>query len=195
MYVEISGRQTGKTTRLITRMYNFISDNHNNVIVGLVSPNMGNTLQIRNRLISFAFEMAKENEFLNHLSDDYLLEQARILINTHVAVYTQMDNPVIDYWFVDEFCFINSDKLLIVNNGYYCSSPKETEFTYRLINHCGMRNTPIRHVPMRDNYRATLIEWGSYAEVEYYDQIMRHIGSIINLNSLSPNMTIKKHKM
>jgi hypothetical protein len=100
MYVEISGRQTGKTTRLITRMYNFISDNHNNVSVGLISPNMGNTLEIRNRLISFAFEMAKENEFLNHLSDDYLLEQARILINNHVAVYTQMDlkkqNSLID---------------------------------------------------------------------------------------------------
>jgi hypothetical protein len=186
MIVEISGRQTGKTTRLITRMYNFISDNHNNVSVGLISPNMGNTLEIRNRLISFAFEMTKVKEFLNHLSDDYLLEQARILINNHVVVSTQMDNPLIDYWFVDEFCFINSDKLLI---------PKETEFTYRLINHCGMRNTPIRHVPMRDNYRATLIEWGEIGEVQYYDQIMRHIGSIINLNSLSPNMRIKKHKM
>lgn len=134
MYVEVSPRQSGKTTRLITALVEYLRNNiRNNHYVALVTPNSNITKDllnlIRDRLaIECSYDVGMEwpSDGIYRLVDDYHMKH--IITKTRFGEYRNEPNM----WFFDEFAFMSMDKVhhpihqTLITNAYYCTTPSDS---------------------------------------------------------------------
>lgn len=174
MIVEISGRQTGKTFRMLRHLVNHIVMGGHAV---LVSRNLQNRrhhekiieqfLKERycedNRLEYEVLDLPYRVNLVNNLSglewddlDGWVDNRMRQVFfkKTMTQLIRYLDNP---FYYVDEFCFINREHLAIIDNAYYCTTPHNynpdaNNFLYNLIDYCQQNNVKINHLdPIRQD--------------------------------------------
>lgn len=141
MYVEISGRQTGKTTRLVDHMVSNILDHTDQPYrICLIVRNSGNARHIRSMVAR------KLNEHIHHigLSDRYP--------NNIDVKYSMYDAVGYDYYYLDEFDFLR-DPILYRDNAYYTTTPGNNHTAIGLIEYCQRLNIPIISYQTNDNLR------------------------------------------
>ena len=124
MYLELSGRQTGKTTRLINHAIDYLNGNPNNTIC-IVSNYRGNSTRIKNRILQSAPHIIESNIVVNN------------------TMLPPRGHRLYDMYYVDEFSFIDDEHLTWYTNAYYCSTPRGSEFTREIINIFVDLNLPI----------------------------------------------------
>lgn len=107
MYLEISPRQSGKTTRMIKYAIRLIRKGHSVLFVSI------------------------SQRYIRHLSDQ-LVRQLSIKSDTPVITFTtyasykkgNFKSTAYDFVLFDEFDFANVNKDFIVKNGYYSTTPR-----------------------------------------------------------------------
>lgn len=122
MYVEINGRQTGKTKRLITDAKMWLSKKRDNVVV-LCCPSEVMANDTRKKILEeYTADIFQREELKFRIiittgrAFDPLPDQ---LIGTN---YKVMDDRIRFYW--DEFDICRQDSVEIVKNGFYVTTPK-----------------------------------------------------------------------
>jgi hypothetical protein len=135
MYLEISGRGTGKTTRLVDHASDELIQHINdpNYKMGIVSPSIANTRRI-NKLIEDEFELK-----LMSMGWDRRIPPLTNKIKMFHTMSQQrgVDSGYINQWYVDEFSFMRETELRRNVNAYYCTSPSGmNRFTVDLLNYC-----------------------------------------------------------
>jgi len=147
MYVEISPRQSGKTTRLISAAVDFLYENRDDSKkIAIVSHNIPSTEHLRIEI--------RKGLILKHMTLTGLLEPDPFLIQVVDAIYATsilkpkllpsfFYNYEVDYWFFDEFAYMTPNQLLhpiygnIIENAYYATSPSTNNRTIDIITtHC-----------------------------------------------------------
>lgn len=109
IYVEITPRQSGKTTRLVKNVKKFLTTNSNNDKIIPVVVTVKNTM----------------SKNIKGMLSDYGVDVNRVIFSN-----TMFINGKSDYkykFFVDEFDFIERSKLFICENSYYCTTMKNSE--------------------------------------------------------------------
>ena len=173
MYVEVSPRQSGKTTRLITAASTFLRE-HNNSTIGIISHSRRNSEEIKNRILTrleldISWEQGEDwpSDLVSRaVYNEY---EDRIKVRTNTCMSRGEMPP--DHWFFDEFAYIRLPDLfpgpavhndfnqgnrvpspsygnMIVTNGYYCTTPtdRENPTTDTLIRWCQENNQTINYV-------------------------------------------------
>jgi len=181
MYVEISPRQSGKSSRLIEAVIDYLRNNCGNK-VAIVTPNIARGKNLKEKIGRLFFNTLSQN-FVG--SDDNF----KLLINDHYLgsiILTTDVRPTfgsnIDYYFFDDFSSMEPQKILlnnnIITNGYYCTTPCQKKSTINMItNHCLNNNINIKffnpwtEVRLREQEgfeiytrEYVLNEWASYME-------------------------------
>lgn len=108
MYVEVGGRQTGKTTRLVDNMISFLKDNPNKTAL-IVTKNAENRKRIQREVTN---KCGRPCEFRT--------------ITSHKMLPPVGGSSIKQY--VDEFFSIDSDKLVIDRNAYYVGTPGNNNY-------------------------------------------------------------------
>ena len=135
MYLEISGRQTGKSTRLADHASDELIQHINDPVytIGLVSTNLHSNKRLH--------EMIKDMfiEKLGHLGwGDRPIPDIDSKIKKFYSMRPsgrRLTN--VSQWYVDEFAFIRDTELVMCDNAYYCTTPNGNhQFTLTLLNHC-----------------------------------------------------------
>jgi hypothetical protein len=147
MYVEISPRQSGKTTRLVNAASTFLRENQESTIA-IVSHNRRNSENIKQQILT-RLEMEISWQQGMDWPDDVISRSVhthykdRIQVRIHTCIQVGYYPP--DYWFFDEFAFIRLGDLFpgpaehndynrgnrmgwgnqIVTNAYYCTTPSD----------------------------------------------------------------------
>lgn len=119
IYVEISPRQTGKTTRLVNSVKKFLDRNSNNKKMIPVVVTIKNSM----------------SKIISDMLVDYGVDVNRVIFSDTMYIHGYRDN--VYTFFVDEFDFIDRSKLFICENSYYCTTMKNSEgddFTKQLYN-------------------------------------------------------------
>ena len=152
MYLEISGRQTGKTTRLTDHASDELIQHINDPVftIGIVS----NNLHSAKRLHDMIKEMFIEK--LGHIGwgDRPIPNIDRKIKKFHTMVPRNGRIDHISQWYVDEFAFMNSRELILVDNAYYCTTPNgDQEFTLRLLNHCRRHGIEVESYDVSRSFR------------------------------------------
>ena len=133
MYLEISGRQTGKTTRLVDHASGELIRNiyDPNYTMCIVSPTNFRARHIRDMVKS------QFNTKINNMSLNVIPELHYPKIKTSVTMIQDRGLGPINMYYVDEFAFIPSDNLVIYGRAYYCTTPNgDHEFTLNMLEHC-----------------------------------------------------------
>jgi hypothetical protein len=118
MYLEISGRQTGKTSRLVkaaayAAIDTFLSDEHRHIVVFGISKH-----EEKRIFYKIEDEVKSYIKIPQYLDPEYYHE---IMRNVHLGNIThQYDNALLFY---DEFDF-SRGKVLPRHDGYYVTTPK-----------------------------------------------------------------------
>lgn len=118
IYVEIAPRGCGKTHRLVNAIKEHLISN-NNLTPVVVTPNSNTMSIIKTRLINIGVDIS-----IIKFSDTMFVPYETSPISSH-------------RYFVDEFDYIDKDKLFISNDGYYCGTLKNNDgdkFTKDLYN-------------------------------------------------------------
>ena len=68
--------------------------------------------------------------------------------------------------YVDEFDFIDSNRLLRLNNAYYCTTPKNESYSTYLLDYCRNRNIEVVSYDISENMRQNPL---LSDEVNYFD--------------------------
>lgn len=124
MYVEISPRQSGKTTRLIEAVITYLNRNpqHN---VAILCPRIALTKHIRNKILN----TIGNSEFF------------RIHISTSIE---QLRGLTVHHYFFDEFSQMEPRHITfnreIIGNAYYCTTPTDKQSTINMITNYCLRN-------------------------------------------------------
>ena len=139
MYVEISPRQTGKTTRLLEALIDYMVTHrvirHRFPLVALVACNQRALDELIGKLEVMGFINSNTRpEWLDYIVTGTGYEE---VINK-IELWYRFQNPVRepDYWFVDEFSMIQTEKLFPngmepMDNAYYSSTPNTTAGRFR----------------------------------------------------------------
>lgn len=132
MTIEISTRQTGKTTRLIEALGTYLINNPDHVVNLVTCKDITGKLIVKHLISAFP-SLKKEIEFKQRLnvSNKMLSQTAYPTWNNSFV----NNKRVFDYYFVDEFEWIPEDNLLVKDNGYYCSSLRDgapSKFLFKL---------------------------------------------------------------
>jgi hypothetical protein len=145
MYVEISGRQTGKTTRLVDHASDELINNINdrNYLIGLVVFNRANGLRIQELIINKFIDKIRYMGYANlvGLTHDARSNNSDVIsrLKKKINIQFNMEQPRgghINKFYVDEFSFIGND-LVINSDAYYCTTPNGNHsFTLHLKNYC-----------------------------------------------------------
>jgi hypothetical protein len=133
MYVEISPRQSGKTTRLIQAASDYLRHNptHNIAVVGMNSKNVVDLKDKFTRLLTNQ-NISRVRFMSGNLFGKFLLS-----------------NTEPDYWFFDEFGYMREDYVRhpiyrnIIENGYYCTTPGHSLSTNTVVENCIQRGIQI----------------------------------------------------
>jgi len=147
MYVEISPRQSGKTTRLVNAASTFLRENQESTI-GIVSHSRANSEEIKRKIltrleldISWRNGMDWPDDVTSRVVNNHYKD--KIQVRQHTRIQRGYMPP--DYWFFDEFAFIRVVDLFpeglehndhtqgnrmglgnqIVTNAYYCTTPTD----------------------------------------------------------------------
>jgi len=150
MYVEISPRQSGKTTRLVEAAATYLRVNPDSIIA-IVSHSNANSngikSKIRDRLaLNISLEQGLE------WPDDLIYRMIDNVYTRRIRKSTRLPLGSVDpdYWFIDEFAFLNTNDLFpgdhysnfvrphnITLNAYYCTTPSTNpEGSIHLISYC-----------------------------------------------------------
>lgn len=152
MYVEISGRQTGKTTRLVEHAANNLVTNSHvpDYKICVVSRNMVDCLIITDKILT------KITHILLELGLDVnqdVVDRYSSMIDKKTHMIRDVFGIAVDMWYVDEFDFIDSNRLLTLHNTYYCTTPKNESFSTYLLDYCRNRNIEVVSYDISENMR------------------------------------------
>jgi hypothetical protein len=184
MYVEISPRQSGKTTRLIQAASDYLRHNptHNIAVVGINSKNVGDLKDKFTRLLT------NQN-----------ISRVRFMSGNLFGKF----NTEPDYWFFDEFGYMREDYVRhpihrnIIENGYYCTTPGHSLSTNTVVEHCIDRgiqihfNNPWTEQVIQENL------WCDYVRESVLGDWVRFMESKGLINGIKINLIrkeIKKHR-
>ena len=188
MYVEISPRQSGKTARLIQAASDYLRHNptHNIAVVGMNSGHVGD---LKDKLVRTG-QNINRIKFLSSISPNLL---------------GQFIEP--DYWFFDEFGYINIEYLLnprartIFRNGYYCTTPTlRPNTTSYIVDYCRENNIEIHwNNPWTESHimEQNTIGWDDYTREAVLGDWVRFMESKGLFNGIKINLIrkeIKKHR-
>lgn len=115
MYIEINGRQTGKTKRLIDDMKMWLERNSKNIAI-ICAPNQNAAIEIGRSVEKLVTFDINERIFINC---NKFQELPFSLVGTE---YSPLDERIRFYW--EEFDLCRHDSVVIVENGYYSTTPK-----------------------------------------------------------------------
>lgn len=152
MYLEISGRQTGKTTRLADHASDELIQHINDPTykIGIVAPSLASTQRIH-KMVGDMFVNKLIN---NNWGDRPLPNIDRKIKKFYDMVPIREDVSNINQWYVDEFAFIHSDQLLRKENAYYCTTPNGNHpFTISLLNYCRHRQIEVESYDISRRFR------------------------------------------
>ena len=198
MYVEISPRQSGKTTRLVQAVINYLQQNteHTVAVVGFNS-------RAKNELKE---KISRQINDSNIVIDDNWAHRVNFLSGNLFGKYNREPN----YWFFDEFSFLPPSNLLhpiysnVIENAYYCTTPASDGFGLQrrsidiIVNHCRQNNIEINFVNPWTERRLT--EQGGFADyirgevLNQWREYMTNNGFKIGLTENWIPKFIKKHK-
>ena len=178
MYVEISGRQSGKSTRLADHasdeLIDNIGDGHHTICV--VCYNRFSGGRIRDLILERFFDKLHNMEHPQYVdicgrleSDNPHGDSNVRRVREKILIQHDMNQPNgghIDKFYVDEFAFIY-DELDVNIEAYYCTTPNgDDNFTRRIINFCQAYNVDIVSYDMSEGIRHDL---GQTYYVEEFD--------------------------
>lgn len=162
MFVEISGRQSGKTTRLVDHASDELIDNINdrNYLIGLVVVNRANGKRIQKMIIDKFIDKIRYMGYANivGLTHDARTNNSDVRSRLMKKINIQYDmehprNGHVNKFYVDEFAFIGGE-LKINVDAYYCTTPNGNQyFTERLINFCFEKDIDILTYDMSEGLR------------------------------------------
>lgn len=114
MYVEVSGRGTGKSTRMVEDIVTFLEENGNKTVL-VVSPTVNSRKLIKEKI----FQKCG-------------LPCLNRTITSHKMLPPNMESMK---QYVDEFFYVPEKNLVVDENAYYVGTPKEDGFggTYQFI--------------------------------------------------------------
>lgn len=156
MYVEISPRQSGKTTRLVNEVVRYLLNGGSNVNhIALTSHNSNSTIDLKNKIrdvlsLDCSRQIGLEwPDELTYKMVDSLYMSKIITPNTNMGFFGGYNREP-DFWFFDEFAWLPPNKLLhpitggVIENGYYCTTPTDrTNVIDIVVNHCRDNNVTI----------------------------------------------------
>jgi hypothetical protein len=102
MYVEVSGRQTGKTTRLVEDVVSFLTQNTDKSVL-IVSFNDRNRQLIKRKITN---------------------KCGLPCLNRTITSHKMLPPTSSMKQYVDEFFYISENKLVVDENAYYCGTPE-----------------------------------------------------------------------
>jgi len=184
MYVEISPRQSGKTTRLIQAASDYLRHNptHNIAVVGM---NVKNLMDLKDK---FTRLLTNQN-----------ISRVRFMSGNLFGKF----NTEPDYWFFDEFGYMREDYIRhpiyrnIIDNGYYCTTPGHSLSTNIIVDHCIQRgiqihfNNPWTEQVIQENL------WCDYVRESVLGDWVRFMESKGLFNGIKINLIrkeIRKHR-
>ena len=146
MFVEISGKQTGKTTRLVEHAANHLLLNAQNSEhrITIVSITINHGEGIKRKITQKIFDILSTSDdnswvYLTRFfgTDNFTsvvdgLKQ-RINVKNTMVQPRGMDTG---RYYVDEFSFINSNRLRVLEGSYYCTTPISNDCTVELLEYC-----------------------------------------------------------
>lgn len=165
MYLEISGRQTGKTSRLVEHAANnLVTNNHvPDYKICVVSRNMVNSLIITDSILTKVTHILLEHG-LN--VDQDVVDHYSSMIDKKTHMIRDVFGIEVDMWYVDEFDFIDSNRLLRLDNAYYCTTPKNESYSTYLLDYCRSRDIEVVSYDISDRVRQSPL---LSDEVNYFD--------------------------
>jgi hypothetical protein len=188
MYVEISPRQSGKTTRLIQAASDYLRHNptHNIAVVGMNSKNVVDLKDKFTRLLTNQ-NISRVRFMSGNLFGRFLLS-----------------NTEPDYWFFDEFGYMREDYVRhpiyrnIIENGYYCTTPGHSLSTNLIVNHCRQNNIQIHfNNPWTEERIQEQGNWTDYIRECVLGDWVRYMETTGLINGIKENLIrkeIKKHR-
>jgi len=191
MYVEISPRQSGKTTRLIQAASDYLRHNptHN---IAVVSVNRNFLNDLKRKFIQSNVNIERIEFVSSGLMDSFLNR-------------VRFREP--NYWFFDEFGYINIEHLLnprtrtIFRNGYYCTTPTlRPNTTSYIVDYCRENNIEIHwNNPWTESHimEQNTIGWDDYTREVVLGDWVRFMESKGLFNGIKINLIrkeIKKHR-
>lgn len=102
MYVEITGRQTGKSTRMVDDISNFLEENGNKTVL-VVSRDTNSRKLIKQKIFN----------------------KCGYCVNRVITSNKMLPAAETIKQYVDEFFYVRESDLLIDKNAYYCGTPKD----------------------------------------------------------------------
>jgi hypothetical protein len=148
MYVEISPRQSGKTTRLIEAAISYLrSDDY--ARIGIVSNTQTKGKYIKDKLKEAIYNMVRPTWIGNYQNLELLTHEFYLRRVEVISDVNSVRGLTVNYYFFDDFSVMEPRKMLfnntIVENGYYCTTPSEKRSTINMItNHCFNNNIEIK---------------------------------------------------
>lgn len=158
MYVEISPRQSGKTTRLVDAVVSFLQNNFSDDLrIVICAINLYSIKHIkrlvRNKIandLGSVLPMDYSKESILRTVDNLYMN--KIISMTSRTNLRDHDEP--SYWFFDEFAYLPPNKILhpihgnILENAYYSTTPPtgDERTINMLVNHCQNNNFDIHHI-------------------------------------------------
>lgn len=120
MYLEISGRQTGKSTRLVDNVVSRILNGDRCIVFGFSS---NWTHELNNKILSKLYNIVIEKPVTLHMPEFFVKREMYDRYLKH--------NPHIDeddlYVYYDEFDMLSeNNKMILSNNGYYVTTAIKT---------------------------------------------------------------------
>ena len=189
MYVEISPRQSGKTTRLIQAASDYLRHNptHNITIVGF---HQNNLTDLKNKLVRTGQNIDRIKFMSYSLFGRY-----------SNCFFREITEP--DYWFFDEFGCIKEEHVRhpissnVIENAYYCTTPGHSLSTNTVVEHCIDRgiqihfNNPWTEQVIQENL------WSDYVRDSVLGDWVRFMESKGLFNGIKINLIrkeIRKHR-
>ncbi len=171
MELEISGRQTGKTTRLADDASDELIQNINDPTykICVVSPSNYDTVRISEMIKSMFIEKVSNMGY--DLSD---FQQSDL--NSKIKISTSMvpvrGASIISKYYVDEFAFIPETNLRRGDN-YYCTTPNgDHSFTRFLLSYCRQQGIEVESYDVSRRFRNDF-NFSSYVD-EFDDWCIDH---------------------
>lgn len=202
MYVEISPRQSGKTTRLIEAIVNNLrQDDHNSVAI--VAATIVRSKYIKEKVRKCIYDTTLPNWVGSHRNLELLIDENYLRRIETISDVNSLRDLTVNYYFFDDFSSIEPRKILfnncIIENGYYCTTPDGKMSTLNMIvNHCHNYDIDINFVnPWTE---ARLREQEGFANYirEYilngWVQYMQNIGIDTTLKENWIPKGLKRHK-
>jgi len=197
MFVEISGRQSGKTTRLVEHASNELSNNFmvSGYNIGIVTWNRPNGIKIRELIIEKFFrDLTGPNTGVR----SYIHIRGRLM--NMIELLPDMNgcmDSTIDKFYVDEFSYMSN--LRVDPNAYYCSTPSANEFTKEIITFCRERGVEIETYDMSEGLRGSFgheiftEEFDSFC-YENYIHPKRHPFTTLEYGGVNDNLILRRLK-